>query len=809
MDFRVTRFSGLLARKTFAAALAFGLAAFSLTTTEAQAQSNSNSNSQIQYGDVTQLPGIDPSADLSAYTYNGNKLDAPTDGGKLLCFYNVGAKKFLSIGGLWGTHASLNTSPHGLWLETPDTPNGTYYIANKVSGSGTGNHIGIQNGNVYMDKGYRQGSGFQCTVTFEKSSNYTDTNCTYLIKLSSSKYNTQGYLTAYPTNENMYCNYETKAYAPTAANYSNQEWKIISRDEYYLLSRTNPANMASVVDFTFLLNSPDFRVNDTDIGNWEIGRKAQNPDLVNKIIFGDNKMYSVQARVGSDNKDYRWIDTNTGKNTYDQTHQQNYGKLFYCYAKGQHNFYLYQDITVHKAGWYVLRCNGFSTQQETNAKGGVHPLAYLFAAEVKDGTADWTTATASTINLIDRTTAKTLTEANDGTGAGLAFFEGKYENQVQLCVEKAYDSNGNEVEISDEHPAKLRIGFLVDKYQDAATDLGSDDITAVDNFKLYYAGTRRNPELILDEDNDNMLYISNATDEYNNSVLHLRRTFNDHKWNSLVLPVDLTFGQMKRTFGDGVKVARLAAITDNSIQFVTVEPQTDDDVMVKAFEPYIINPPVINTSSPEYTVDRFYTGQADDNSQWLNKDCTGSSSNEDDRFTLTIPKDHYIITMVSLDRTRFNEQVNKENWVSQTQSSASGAQGQLVCYGTMAKTFDSNGILPGRDDLTGDYFFYKGDIIQVPSDKQRGLQGFRCWFELKDNGDMPVTAKQMALYINGVADGTVTGIDDIQGPGTFTSHKRGIDGVYSLDGRLVRRGTSTEGLDKGIYITNGRKVVVR
>ena len=798
MDFRVTRLSGLLTRKTFPAALAFSLALCPLTATEAQAQNDGTS--QIQYGDVSQLPGIDPSAERSVYTYNGGKNSAPTDGEKLLCFYNVGANKFLSIGGLWGTHASLNTSPHALWIEMKD---GAYYIANKVAGSGTGNHVGLKGGDVYMDFGLQGTGGYVRAITFEKSSSYTDTNKTYLLKLG-----TDGYLTAYPSNENKYCNYQKTAYATTSADYKNQEWKIITRDEYYQLTRTIPANMASVVDFTFLINSPDFRVNDTDIANWKIGRQSQNPDIKNKLMLGDNVMYSVYDRVGSSNNSYRWIDTNTGKNTYNSAHQQNYGKFFYCYAKGQHNFYLYQDITVHKAGWYVLRCNGFSTQQETNAKGGVHPLAYLFTAEVKGSDADWTTSSSATINLIGRDEANALTASKDGTGAGQAFFEGKYDNQVQLCVEKAYDDSGNEYEVSEEHPATLRIGFLVDKYSDAADDLHADDITAVDNFKLYYAGPRRNPELILDEDNNNLLYLSQATDEYKNSVLHLHRTFNDHKWNSLVLPVSLTFGQMKRTFGDDVKVARLQAITNSSIQFVTVEPESDDDVMVKAFEPYIVKPPVINTSSAAYTIEHFYTGSTDDNSQWLNAACNGSSTDENDRFTLTIPKDHYIITMVSLDRTLFNDKMNTENWVSQTTSSASGALGQLVCYGTMAKTFNSNGILPGRDDLTGDYFFYKGDILQVPSGKVRGLQGFRCWFELKGS-DLPAGSRRMELFVDGVADGSATAIDDITGPGTFTSRRRGLDGVYSLDGQLLRHGTSTEGLPKGIYISDGRKVVVR
>lgn len=64
-----------------------------------------------------------------------------------------------------------------------------------------------------MDKGLQGTSGYVRTITFEKSSNYTDTNKTYLVKLGS-----DGYLTAYPSNESMYCNYEKNAYASTAAN---------------------------------------------------------------------------------------------------------------------------------------------------------------------------------------------------------------------------------------------------------------------------------------------------------------------------------------------------------------------------------------------------------------------------------------------------------------------------------------------------------------------------------------------------------------------------------------------------------------
>ena len=379
---------------------------------------------------------------------------------------------------------------------------------------------------------------------------------------------------------------------------------------------------------------------------------------------------------------------------------------------------------------------------------------------------------------------------------------------MQICLDKA--PNGNK--ISNDNPVTLRIGFYVDPTPDGKLAVAEDELTAVDNFKLYYAGPRRNPELILDEESTDLRYLTEAKDEYKNSVLHLNRKLNDNMWNSLILPVDLTWGQMKRTFGDAVKVAKLEALTENSVQFVTVEPENDDSVMVKAFEPYIVYPPYTQVKSAKYTVDRFYTSEGEDNSEWLDKDYK-PSKDENNRLTKTIDADHYDITMVSLDRENLKKLNN--NWESTTTFSATGGgHGKMVCKGTMAKTYDKdesgkNKIISGRDDLNGDYFMYKGKLIQVPHNENGkqysyGLKAFRCWFEL-DNSS---TAKSISLLIDGVEDST-TGIADIHGSTDCTSYKRGIEGVFNINGQMVRRSCSLEGLPKGMYIVNGKKIIIR
>lgn len=643
-----------------------------------------------------------------------------------------------------------------------------------------------------MDRGNSDGKN--CRVTFEKGVDYTEKNKVYLVNISS-----QGYLTAYPDNENKICNYASKATERTP-EYKNQEWKVITKNEYYKLFSTTPAHMKSVVDASFLLTCPDFRINDTDAAKWEIGGENLPDDVKSHVYFGDKKMYKTYNIIGN-TQDKDW----TGRT---EDHQQKYGQYFYCYTKGLRGFNIYQDVKVHKGGWYLLRCNGFSTANSSeNIATNKKPLANLFITVLgADNNPIKEIYSATSLDGISQTDAETLGNTYEGSGIGRAFFEGKYENQVQICLDKAL--NGKE--ITNDNPVTLRIGFYVDSTTESEAD--ANELTAVDNFKLLYAGPRRNPELILDEESTDLRYLTMATDEYKNSVLHLNRKLNDNMWNSLILPVDLTWGQMKRTFGDAVKVAKLAALTENSVQFVTVEPKNDDDVMVTAFEPYIVFPPYTQMKSTAYTVDRFYTSAGEDNSEWLGKDYE-RSKDENNRLTKTLKADHYDITMVSLDREKLMQHVNTDTWESKIQfETIDGNYGKMVCKGTLAKTYENGKIIPGRDDLNGDFFMYKGKLIQVPSGKnendelyQYGLKAFRCWFELPSN---TTSGSTFSLMIDGVEDST-TSIDDIHGSSNSTSYKRGIEGVFNMHGQMVRRDNSLEGLPKGMYVVNGKKVIIK
>lgn len=765
--------------KFFAALL---LAWICVPMSQASAQDNSSTNGGTRntLTGVDALPGINPSQ-----TYCTEKHTEETDPNKIVYLYNVGAKKFLSVGGMWGTHASLDVTPYPIYMFW-NVNSKTYCLESKVHGSVEHPYLGIdtKHNQVFMD----QKANERCIVNFVQAKGYSNDNKVYLVKIGNKS--TLGYLTAYPDNMGKLCDYEKDLAAEDSQEYENQKWKVITKNEYYELFNITPAHMKSVIDASFLIACPDFRANDADALQWKISPEDVNS---NNVRFGDEKMYKTRDKLSSTGST-SWV-------SYNEAHQRDYGQYFYCYTKGLRGYTFYQDVKVHKAGWYLLRCNGFSTANSSKSiTQNREPLASLFVTELgaddQPIEAKYSTATLNGISQYD---AYQLSEGQAGAGIGYAFMEGKYENQVQICIE---DQN-----VSDDNPVTLRIGFYVDE---GKTAVDAKELTAVDNFRLLYAGPRRNPELVLDEESTDLRYLTEAKDEYKNSVLHLNRKLNDNMWNSLILPVDLTWGQMKRTFGDAVKVAKLAALTENSVQFVTVEPQNDDEVMVTAFEPYIVFPPYTETRSPAYTVEHFYTKEGEDNSEWLGKDYK-PSSNKDNRLTKTIEKDHYDITMVSLDRKKLTEHMDPKTWVSTKTFSGSGNQRTMVCKGTLAKTYDNNGIISGRDDLNGDFFMYKGNLIQVPSGKneengelyQYGLKAFRCWFELSGT-----SASSVSLMIDGVED-SATSIDDIHGSSNSTSYKRGIEGVFNMHGQMVRRDNSLEGLPKGMYVVNGKKVIIK
>lgn len=758
------------------------LTAHQKTTKNATTLGTSTQSNKAQL-DVSKLVGADPE-DL-ATTNNECRL-YPTYSdyiSKTFLLLNVGTKKFFNIGGAYGRHASLSNTGMYLWIWNNSTE-GTYNIRTRLNYVTEIKDVSVANLDnadsyvQYIDNDSRMSGIYpDCQSTdenrkfgwkFENAEGYSETNKVYKISTYGDRY-----LTATPENtDGNLCN------AEALSNSDNQVWKLVTLQEYYDLFKNSPSDLTSPIDITFLLQNPGFGYNKSNAAFWA---SFGNPHY---LRLGVEDYYKKTSEdYYKNNKEERIYDFND--NLYEN------GKYFCADIKQQRNTGINQLVTVDKAGWYIIRCNGFS-----NTNG----LAKLYVTDYMSQT-----MTRSTIlNPLEANGPKDLLEA------GKEFYNDNYENEVMIHLTT--------------EDLKIMGGILIIgiKIEDDGTTLSESEWTAFDNFRLLYAGESEGaPDLVLDEDNPDLRYLTETIEEYKNCVLHLNRSFELNKWNTLILPVNLTYGQMRYTFGDDVKLAKLYKLTPNSVRFKTVECNSDDDVMLEAYTPYIIKPTKAAGQNSAYTTPRLLKAA---NQYWLLDKNVGLSYDGEgvERYKggkVSIDANHYDIPNVTLDRDLLKANLDK-HWVSTTTTSTTATdadKNKMVCKGTMAKTFyikDKKGCFyedegEDRDMLSGDYFMNKGTMYKVPANKQYGLKAFRCWFELTkttDTGTINTSpAKDVKLFINEIEDET-TGIGDIITDPAFSHTAYQYDGVYNLQGQLVRQGTSLEGLPQGIYVVKGKKV---
>ena len=751
------------------------------TTKNATTLGTSTQSNKAQL-DVSKLVGADP-GDL-ATTNNECRL-YPTYSdyiSKTFLLLNVGTKKFFNIGGAYGRHASLSNTGMYLWIWNNSTE-GTYNIRTRLNYVTEIKDVSVANLDnadsyvQYIDNDSRMSGIYpDCQSTdenrkfgwkFENAEGYSETNKVFKISTYGDRY-----LTATPENtDGNLCN------AEALSNSDNQVWKLVTLQEYYDLFKNSPSDLTSPIDITFLLQNPGFGYNESNAAFWA---SFGNPHY---LRLGVEDYYKKTSEdYYKNNKEERIYDFND--NLYEN------GKYFCADIKQQRNTGINQLVTVDKAGWYIIRCNGFS-----NTNG----LAKLYVTDYMSQT-----MTRSTIlNPLEANGPKDLLEA------GKEFYNDNYENEVMIHLTT--------------EDLKIMGGILIIgiKIEDDGTTLSESEWTAFDNFRLLYAGESEGaPDLVLDEDNPDLRYLTETIEEYKNCVLHLNRSFELNKWNTLILPVNLTYGQMRYTFGDDVKLAKLYKLTPNSVRFKTVECNSDDDVMLEAYTPYIIKPTKAAGQNSAYTTPRLLKAA---NQYWLLDKNVGLSYDGEgvERYKggkVSIDANHYDIPNVTLDRDLLKANLDK-HWVSTTTTSTTATdadKNKMVCKGTMAKTFyikDKKGCFyedegEDRDMLSGDYFMNKGTMYKVPANKQYGLKAFRCWFELTnttDAGNSISPAKDVKLFINEIEDET-TGIGDIITDPAFSHAAYQHDGVYNLQGQLVRQGTSLEGLPQGIYVVKGKKV---
>lgn len=601
------------------------------------------------------------------------------------------------------------------------------------------------------------------------------------------------------------------AFLESEENYNKDrsQWRIFSYEQLYNLQK-NSIGFKSSLDLSFKLECPGFNRDNGALDNWKTAVYKQG--ATGSFRFGLEKHYKTDPSQGSNQytgsvTSYTFNGTNyTSMNDY-QTHLGKY----YCADIKNTRGAVYQVVHVDNGGSYVIECKAYSNTNK----------AKLFAVLLKDpkeGTTNYKeivdgslreTVVMQTANMSQTEQTNLQISEQNMDYAGKEFYGShKYFNSVLVQVP---EGGGN-----------ICFGVRVGSVED--NEAGTNEWTVFDDFRLLYAGSTTSRDLILDEDKDNLNYLLDCTETYDDVVLHLnKKSFNKNinKWNTIVLPVDLNKDQFTQAFGANARLAELTTLTRNQIQFTTVKiaEKGNNDVVLAAYVPYIIYPTkdLANERTPEYTATLHKTG-------------AGSESEE---HKVTIAANHIDIPNVSLKRNDQNKNdlfgLIKDTWsldlnhvklANKTEASEIVTDGTLAAFGTFARTYGSeiadtetsftvdknNPIIEGRDNLKNCYFFHEGKMVYA-GDNVRGLRGFSVWFKPYNNStSVAATSKFILDGIDYTTDvERIMATEDSSIDSKFAKL-----GVFNLNGQLVRSGsTDVSGLPSGIYIVNGKKVFVK
>ena len=605
------------------------------------------------------------------------------------------------------------------------------------------------------------------------------------------------------------------AFLTNDKDYSDEgsQWRIFSYQQLYDLQK-NSIGFKSSLDLSFKLECPGFSRDNGALDKWKTA--VYKKGATGSFRFGLEKRYKTDPSHGLNQ--YKGSVTSDNPYTFNGTqytsiddYQTHLGK-YYCADIKHTRGAVYQVVHVDNGGSYVIECKAYSNTNK----------AKLFATLLQDKSenpTDYTkivegslreTVVMQTANMSQTEQTNLHISDQNMDYAGKEFYGShKYFNSVLVQVP---EGGGN-----------ICFGVRVGSVED--NEAGTNEWTVFDDFRLLYAGSTTSRDLILDEDKDNLNYLLDCTETYDDVVLHLnKKSFNKNinKWNTIVLPVDLNKDQFTQAFGANARLAELTTLTRNQIQFTTVKiaEKGNNDVVLAAYVPYIIYPTkdLANERTPEYTATLHKTG-------------TGSGIEE---HKVTIAANHIDIPNVSLKRNDQNKNdlfgLIKETWslsldkvkvAEKPGDSEIVTDGTLAAYGTFARTFGDimkndeqttftvdkkNPIIEGRDNLKGCYFFHEGKMVYA-GDNVRGLRGFSVWFKPYKN---PTSGAATSKFILDGIDYT-TDVERI-----MATEDSSIDskfaklGVFNLNGQLVRSGsTDVSGLPSGIYIVNGKKVFVK
>ena len=252
--------------------------------------------------------------------------------------------------------------------------------------------------------------------------------------------------------------------------------------------------------------------------------------------------------------------------------------------------------------------------------------------------------------------------------------------------------------------------------------------------------------LVLDEDetlDDERQNLTKAT-----MVFH--RTFTTGKWNSLILPVDMTADQVTAAFGKDTKLAKFDKYDENWIYFSPVVPDANGN-MLEANIPYIIYP----TKEPD-SVNRNYN--------------VGSNKEKH------IDGPVYTVTGIYYGGQPTEMKCN---------DTGSSTNTGMTHYGSYVHRQE----VPAKS-----YMLSKGDMVHTS--KVHNVKSYRSWLE-----ETTPSEKTLQLKVSD-SDNSTTGIKVIE------EAPQNANAVYNVNGMRMNS-SNTDNLPKGVYIINNKKVVIK
>lgn len=257
-----------------------------------------------------------------------------------------------------------------------------------------------------------------------------------------------------------------------------------------------------------------------------------------------------------------------------------------------------------------------------------------------------------------------------------------------------------------------------------------------------------------------------------NLTMYFQRSFVEGEWNSLIMPVNLTKAQFDEAFGSDAKLAKANKVYDSNgnliIGFSLVEEDKNNanSAYLVANTPYIINISKKTALKGAITIDAG-TISGDiykvDNSLaaggvTFKYDDTKATNPIEQNF----PVDQAITTKWGMTDLKFIGSYNNH-----------------------------------QDLEDGNYIWNNGALYYLTK-TNHWMKGYRCWLAPTWNGSTTGNAK---LITFGFGNGETTGINMPSMGNTTGSTK-----VYNLNGQRV---DNMLGVQPGIYIVNGKKVVVK